>query len=510
MSKKSKRQEKFAQQFLKIRKADRFPWTRGSVVTLAVALALSAALYTWFATWGTGKLFVTESFGQYYDGLAESLEQGRLDVAPPAISGEAFIVDGKTYGYFGFGPAIPRMLLNKVWPRHKGQWSRLSLIVAGCLHVLLAFLILRRLRCLPARPLPLLFLASIGAGSTVVYMTARCYIYHEASIWGAAFALISAYFALGAFFQPSVASATGAVGAGLVASWCRVVPGMAALAMCAVLFCRLVFAFPEEASSADTVRLARQAGVRLGPSKLNRGLQIAVLASGLAVGFASYIWYNHARFGTYFNGVPAKYMVQMNDKRLAHIGGTLFHYEFALPLAWEYLSPTYIGIRSSFPWITFPAHSRFGPPPMGFDYAEPHAGLLAFSPGLAVLSILGVWVGVRRYSAPAWLRMMLLALLLPLPILLTMALITQRYLHDLFPFLAVAGAVGVAWLEAGENVRHRTRLKVLAGILLAWSIPASLSLAIVFQREVTWGVDDSVKVEFQQFRHKVDGFFHGN
>src|SRR5947207_7117196 len=73
-------------------------------------------VFFWMVTYGAGRLFEAEDFGQLYDAQARSLRSGRWDVAPEAIGEEAFIRDGKHYGYFGFVPAVPRMALNALFP----------------------------------------------------------------------------------------------------------------------------------------------------------------------------------------------------------------------------------------------------------------------------------------------------------------------------------------------------------------------------------------------------------
>src|SRR5687767_6333242 len=71
------------------------------------ALALGAFL--WMVTYGTGALLGRETFGQFYDGQAKALLAGRWDVQQQYIGDEAFVRDGKFYGYFGFVPAVLRI-----------------------------------------------------------------------------------------------------------------------------------------------------------------------------------------------------------------------------------------------------------------------------------------------------------------------------------------------------------------------------------------------------------------
>ena len=87
--------------------------------------------FCWMVTDGDFKLFNPESFGQFYDGQAESLLAGHWDVTLKSIAPEEYFYDGKAYGYFGFLPALPRMALNCFLPNMAGAWSRTSLTL-GC------------------------------------------------------------------------------------------------------------------------------------------------------------------------------------------------------------------------------------------------------------------------------------------------------------------------------------------------------------------------------------------
>ena len=508
MNKKEKRQAKLRAQRSAALRSRILGWRPGSRMILGCALVFSALVYTCFATGGTWKLMDAETYGLYYDSLAKSLPEGRLEVDLDAISGEAMLVNGKVYGYFGFAPALPRILLDRIWPRYYGCWSRLSVVLAAVLHILLIGLILRHLDVPLNKPLPLAFLASVIAGSTLIFLTCRPYTYHEASIWSTALALLSAYWILLCFSRPSLKLAAGAAAAATFASWCRLPAGFAALVACLVLMVYLALVLRRRiaAGGPEGGTPGKEPGTTPSPASLR--LQVAVLAAGVVVSFVSYVWLNYARFGTFLDGMPAKYMVQMTNERLQNIHGTYRHPEFAPALAWEYLSPTVLSLRSSFPWIDFTHKSLLHHKKGGFDIVEPHAGLLAVAPGLALLALWGVIYGVRKFPRPLWHRWLLLSLFSAFPALLTVAAISYRYLHDLFPFLAVAGAFGLAWLERGERIRHLARIRVFTVVLLLWSIPANLSLTLIFRNEFVWGVEEKNKTEYREVQRKINSFFH--
>ena len=98
---------------------------------LIPSFLISLTVCCWFVTWGDWKLFEKESFTRFYDAQARSILHGRLDVPPGAIGFEAFIRDGKTYGYFGIAPALLRIPLVLLFNDMDGRWSR-SLMLLGC------------------------------------------------------------------------------------------------------------------------------------------------------------------------------------------------------------------------------------------------------------------------------------------------------------------------------------------------------------------------------------------
>ncbi len=481
--------------------------TRGDWAVILGALFLGLTLHTWFATFGTWKILAPEPGSVYYDNLGQSLLRGSFAVSIESIGGEAIYYNDKIYGYFAFAPAVPRIVLDGLWPQLYGLWGRLSVLLAAAAHVVLVSLILVRFGCRLWKPLPLLFLAAATAGGTLDYIVSHCFIYHEAIIWGAAFSLGTAYLAICCLLRPSFGLAAGAGACGVISSWCRVPAGAAALLACGVVLAatiaRIAHYRPQHPRKRGVKRVVppRQASLR------SLELQTAVLGAAILLGFTSYVWMNRVKFGTYLNGTPVPYMANYFGERAARLGGTLFHPELAPRIAWAYLSPFAFQIRPVFPWFAYASMRQWQPPPKGFDSAEACAGLLAFAPGFVLLAVVGVVWGVRRYHERRWLRYLVLMLGTIFPGVCCFAFISQRYQHDWFPFLAVAGALGVAWLENGGAVRWRRTQKVVAGVLLFWSIPAGLSLALIFQRENSPWVPKERKVEYHRFQERVDHLF---
>jgi len=68
---------------------------------------------------GTWHLFDPESYGHIFDHLALSMAHGHLDLPPDIIGNEAYVIDGRHYGYWGPFPAFLRLPLALFGP---GSW----------------------------------------------------------------------------------------------------------------------------------------------------------------------------------------------------------------------------------------------------------------------------------------------------------------------------------------------------------------------------------------------------
>src|SRR5438270_12406775 len=143
-------------------------WRRHAYILPSILISIF--VWTWFVTWGDWKLFEPEDFCGFYDALARSIIHGHLDVPRAAIGVEAFTFEGKTYGYFGIGPALLRIPLILAFSQMDGRWSRLMMLVAATIGLICAYRILCVFRGSSAvntrtqRVLHSLFILSAGIG----------------------------------------------------------------------------------------------------------------------------------------------------------------------------------------------------------------------------------------------------------------------------------------------------------------------------------------------------------
>lgn len=479
-------------------------WGRhGCVLT---TLLLTMAICAWFVTWGDWNLFDHEDFCGFYDAQARSLIAGHLDVPPAAIGAESFTFQGRTYGYFGIGPALLRVPLVLLFKNMDGRWSRLMMLIACSLNLICAYRILTLIRREQVanprghRLLHSLFILCAGIGSTNVFLVARSFTFHEAIMWGGTFALlftctILSYLArpsktllvLGSFFAFMSLHSRATVGVG---------PLLVMTMVAGALIWR-VFASPEALRS--MLALAATPHAR----------SHAIIASAAVVIIvASYLGLNYAKFHT-FDGVPLKYydIFAQNAWFRQISGGRQLHLE-NIPTSLV----SYLGFHglwlAQFPWI-FPSREAtfIGSPAIIF--VDGYSTLPLSMPALLVLAGLGclpLWRGgsetVRRLRLPA------IALLLGGGIMLAALVLTERYLHDFYPALIVCGAVGLSRIEQEKYARAAT---VLIAVLGAISIAINCSFALENQRLDTWnvgGVPAAKKAEFKRFQRSIYFLFH--
>lgn len=355
---------------------------------LLVALG-SLWLFANLETGGTFRLTYPVSFGTFFDYQAASLIEGHLDVPEAAIGGEAFIVKGKYYGYFGVTPALLRIpfVLADVGFGKLSRWYMLAYFAASlaAAYALLRFAarMLRGPETGPSRWAVAVFTAAAGPGSTLFYLGCRTYIYHEANLCGATFALWSAYCSMRYLHEPGRRWWIGAAVCGLLSVHARPPSGLFALFL---LGCIALYHLIN--------------GVR------TRGMQAAWLPIGVgALSLLAVLSFNglsYLKFGT-FDGSPLKYSVQFDAKRLAHIDGKNFHLVNLRHNLDAYVLSANFHTDPHFPFFFFdPRHPR-SYPEAKIDLAEPIVAMPFAMPALVAFAAVGsVWilVGVRRLRWP--------------------------------------------------------------------------------------------------------------
>lgn len=465
-----------------------------------VTATLCSVAFAYVITDGTWQFIFPESFGEQYDYQAQSLLKGRLDLPAEAKSWESFVFEGRNYIYFGPTPALLRMPFVACGVAF-GQLSRSAMLVYYVallwgLYVLMLH-VARLARGPGARPKPVavvLLIGSTGLGSTLFFVASRAYVYHEAILCGAMFALWSGYCSLRYLAEPRRAWWLGAILCGLLSIHARPTSGLFALATagCAAIFVggyQLWNRAPAERGFASIVRTLR------------KSLLIGCLAT-LAI--LSFNGVSYLKFRS-FEGAPLKYHVQYDANRLAVIRGKNFHVENLRHNFDAYVwRPDFVW-RRTFPYFYIqrgdePSHYRFTrrdlvEPTLAMPYAMPALFLLATVGGLFALIHWPVARGPLAIVAGGAVPMTLA--------LFTAVAISHRYTGDFCPALLLVGAFGLQALELLTPRLQRLTYALLA-VLALWSIFVTVAATLHYQGDVVWGVPDEVKAHYESLRKTVD------
>lgn len=464
---------------------------------------ISALVWIWFVTWGDWKLFEPEDFCGFYDALARSIIHGHLDVPRTAIGVEAFTFEGKTYGYFGIGPALLRIPLILIFPHMDGLWSRLLILIAACISLTCAYRIMRMIRLDAAantrfqRVLHSLFILSAGVGSTTVFLVGRSYAYHEALMWSGAFALLFACTILRYFSRPrgSLLALGGAFA--FMSFHCRPTVGAGALlavtGLAAILIWRAI-AKPK----------AAQSFLALGPvAPPGRHALIATII--VAITLSTYFGVNYAKFRT-FDAVPLRYydFYAQFPKRLKATEGKQIHLKNIPTGLATYFGVHGVRLKNNFPWFYMEEEATFIGSPAN-DLIEEFSTVPISMPALTLLALIGATalaLGSNQILRHA--RLPAVTLFMGGGIMLATVCITERYLHDLYPVLVIAAAAGVARIESSR--RHVTLTGVLA-MLSVISVALNCSFSLVNQRE-NLGAPPAKVAEYEHLQESINRILH--
>jgi hypothetical protein len=477
----------------------------GGVGALLAALVFVLVLVDGRAT----LLHEASSSADFYDVQAHSLLEGRWDVPRDSLAIEGFLVDGKVYEYFGPVPAVLRMPVAAVTEDLDGRLGQLSMLLAFGVAMLFTVRIVWRVRTLVRGPEPVstpeawaigAFTFTVGAGSVVVFLASRSWVFHEAGLWGAAWTLA----ALDAVVAVTVDPTRGrAVVAGLfstLAVLSRVSVGMAAVIALAAVAAALAW------------EPARRFVGAPDDVALRRVLPFVALAVVLPIGL--YAAVNHAKFGTPFS-VPfeQQFLARLSENHrlaLAANDGGMFGVQYLPTTIRSYFGPDPLQLSSLLPWVAFPA-SRDVIGDAVFAYRLPTASLPVSMPLLVVLALVGLAgsVASRRAGTPmlAALRAPVVGAAVAAVGTLAFAYVAHRYLADFLPVSVLLAAAG---LHLAVRATSRWRSKPAAravwtgfGALVLVSLWLNVGLSVLYQNQLEPGVTDDRFAAFTRLRYRV-------
>jgi hypothetical protein len=458
-------------------------WRRTSGISTAeqrpaqIVTLIGATLFSLLLTeWRPWRLFDRAGFSaNFYDVQAQAFLRGRLAVPADVADIEGFLIDGKTYLYYGPFLAVTRLPAAVFGSWTEGRLTRLSMIVAFVALCTVTFHLARRTAALIDAPAgapwrPALLVAAVAC-SPALALAGSANVYNETELW--AFVLMLATFV--ALIDMLVAPTT------------RAAAVAGALAMATVL-------------TRVSIGLGAVLAVLIVSAHIwRRSPRPAMLAAAAAIaGVAIHVSLNLARFGSLFDLPGDRQVLTLLSREraawFADHGNSFFGVEFVPTTIVHYLRPDAFAIERLVPFV------RFGPRAHEFGSAQlesntPASSLTASATLLTVLAVLGLVVALRhrhRCLVP-----FIAGSIVAAGPTLAIGFIANRYLVDLLPGLVVLGAVAAA----SYHTSRRSLALVAVGALTIWGLWINASLA-------TW-LNQIEQPGFTEARYRVDEVVFG-
>ena len=458
---------------------------RAVTVVISVAVVLFWLVST---SWRPWDLFDRAGFSaDFYDEQARSFLRGRIAVRPEVPGPEGFVIDGKTYLYYGPFLAVVRIPLAVFGDLFVSRMVRVSMLIALVVigrwtarltraarsTVLSASRPAQRTGAHTERVWPVVSVVAAAVFSPALFAAGWISVYHETEIWACALAIVSitliAEWAAGDFGdRRRLVWGSGAV---LATTLTRAPIGLGIAFGLGVIGLGLAWRSRDDAG--------------------RRGLPAII---GAVTPLAAHAVVNLAKFGTLFSVPGDRQLLSLNDPTRAAFfettGGSFFHPGFLPTTIVQYLRPDTIRFERLVPGIRFgPLAENLGS--LDVETVTPAASLPASATALVVLAIVGVtWL--VRHRARTWLVLVAAGIVGAVPTFM-IGFIANRYLIDMLPPLITASAIGVWIVAAADPARWR---RVVGAIVLVWGAWVNASLA-------TWALELK-SPGFTELRSDVD------
>jgi hypothetical protein len=425
------------------------PEQRAARIVTIVGTALFGLI---LCEWRPWRLFTPAGFSSnFYDVQAQAFLRGRLAVPADAAGIEGFLIDGKTYLYYGPALAVARLPAALFGSLTEGRLTRLSMIVGFVALCTVTFHLARRVAAFIGAPArapwrPALLVAAVAC-SPALALAAQANVYNETELWAFVFILTTFVALIDLLNAPSQRGALLAGAAAALTVLTRVSIGLGAVTavvVCAVMLWR-------------------------------RARRPAIIAAGVAAGgVVLHVALNLARFGTLFDLPGDRQVLTLLDAdRAAWFAGndnTFFGLGFLPTTIFHYLRPDAFAVERLAPFIRFgPRAHEFGSYPL--ESNTPASSLTASATLLVVMAAIGAVILIRHR------HYRLLALLAGAAVAagptLAIGFIANRYLVDLLPGFVVLGAVATADFRTSR----RTAAIVAVAALTFWGAWINTSLA---------------------------------
>jgi hypothetical protein len=469
--------------------ARRAPAISADAVVWAITVVAVVVFWLISTSWRPWELFARAGFSaDFYDEQARAFLRGRLAVDPSVASIEGFLIDGRTYLYYGPLLSLVRLPLMLFGDLFVGRLVRVSMLIA----VVVVCRWSARLARAGSRVVRSgggaladerwaigVFTAAV-AFSPALFAAGWISVYHETELWALALAIVTVTLIAewaASEFSDRRALAGAALGA-LATTLTRVPIGVSL----ALVGCGVVLAWR-----------ARPAGwrgaVRAGVLPIVGGVVPVMLHAGL----------NWLKFDSLL-GVPGgRQVLSLSDpERAAWFVGnneSFFSTRFLPTTIVQYWRPDALAFERLVPGIRFgPLATDRGSYPV--ESITPASSITSSATLLLVLALVGAaWLFQHRCRA--WLLLLGATAVGTVPTFM-IGFIANRYLIDLLPPLAVAGAAGT-WIVFA--VPYQRVIRGVALALAVWGLWVNAALA-------TWTLEHK-SAGFTELRYRIDAAVFG-
>lgn len=478
------------------------PAVRRHVAACLVGGGMAFAVFLWFL-WAAPGGFLDETpygLGGFFDEQVRAWFQGRWHAGEHSFFIERITVDGRYHMYFGPWPSVLRAPILAVTSSLDGRLTRVSLLIAVAVQLAGVGRLVWQVRSLRGGGVPsrseqvavAAFLLAVGCGTSVVLMSTSAWVYDEAILWGAAWAVWTLSLCISYLVAPAARTLALASAATTLAITSRVTSGVIGVAILgAIAAVQLAHWFVPSGTRATVRRRAGLAG--FDHAVTDRRPWAAVLAA--AVPLVAYSAVNVARFGSPL-AAPFHLQDVVNElvpQRAAVLeanGSDLLAFDEIPTNIVNYFRPDGISLHRLFPFADFSEDVVM----IGSPARDPeglHASMTVTSTFLLVLSLVGLAaVFLPRVAASSRidrarvLRVPALAAVVSVGPTLMFPAVSQRYTVDFAAAFVLLGAVGMYALATWLRARRATRSLVVAvgACLLAGNLAVNLALSLNLQR----------------------------
>jgi hypothetical protein len=406
----------------------------------------------------------------FFDFQGRAFLDGRLAVPDGSLGIEGFLDDGREYMYFGPWPALLRMPILSTTTEYDGRLTVVSMALAFVLFAVMTTRLTWLVRDLmhPDEPVTrfecaamAIFLALATGGTTLTYVAALPWVYHEVYAWVIAFVTGSMYWMLRLLRDPRPSAALWLLAFNLGAVLTRTTGGWA---VCLVSLAIGIWFL----------------AVRAGPRLRRVGL-LALAAAVLP--FVCGVVVNWLKFQhLFFFPLEDQVWTELNEHRQQALeinGGSITGLQFLPTALMAYLRLDGVRFVDYFPFITLPAESARAYGNAFIDQSYRTGSVTAFMPLLFVLAIVALFVLFRPGADQQrrWLRFPLVAGVLVPGGVMVYGYFSHRYTAEFVPGLVFGGAVGAVaathWLQRRRRWLGGAGL-VAAAALTGYSIAAHM------------------------------------